>query len=84
MSPENNGRTILGETNYAWLKEYMAPLRERIERDRAVNDVEAKLLELRTENRRLKQTVSNLTYNQRPAVRFFRRSLPQLLGLPSR
>lgn len=84
MKSEDNGRSILGASNYAWLKEYMAPIRERVERDRELDDVRTELSRLQAENQQLKQMAANLSRNEKPAAGFFRRSLPQLLGLPSR
>ena len=81
MTPDDHGIQILGASNYAWLKEYMAPIRERVERERALADARAEILEMESENRDLKQMVTDLSRNHRPATGFFKQYLPQLFHI---
>ena len=76
MKPDDNGRSVLGATNFAWLKDYMAPLRERVESDRARDATRTELCEVKRENQRLKQLVTELSHSDRSVTNFFRRYLP--------
>jgi len=73
VTPDDKGSSILGESNYAWLKAYMAPVRERVERDNVLQVTRTELLELMSENQKLKRQVAHLSRNDRAAVRLFRR-----------
>jgi hypothetical protein len=68
MKPESNGQSVLGATNYAWLKEYMAVVRERVERDRVINETKSELTELKHENMRLKLQIAHLSQKGRRSV----------------
>lgn len=75
MTPDDKGCLVFGATNYAWLKAYMAPVREHVERNNALHDTRTELLDLKRENQELKQLVDRLSHKNRAAFRLFRRNL---------
>lgn len=81
MRPDDICTLIPGTSNYTWLKEYMAPLRERVERRKILDDARTELLELKRENQNLRQMVAQLSNDDRPAARFFRKRLPRLFHI---
>ncbi|MFC2071863.1 hypothetical protein ACFLUU_03985 [Chloroflexota bacterium] len=75
MRPDDNGCSVLNETNFAWLKDYMEPVRERFDRDSESDATRTELSEFTRENQRLKQLVAELSHSDRPDTSFFSRIL---------
>ncbi|MFC2016681.1 hypothetical protein ACFLUF_03095 [Chloroflexota bacterium] len=76
MRPDDNGCSVLNATNYAWLKDYMEPIREHFESDRARDATRTELWEFKHENQRLKQLVAKLFHIDRSDTSFLNRVLP--------
>ena len=62
MRPDDNSCSVLGATNFTWLKDYMQPLRERFESDIGGYVTRSELCELMRENQRLNQLVAELSH----------------------
>ena len=82
MRPDDNGCSVLNATNFAWLKDYMEPLRERLESDSVKAAIRTELYEFKRENRMLKQLVAELSHSDGADTRLFSRafSFSRLLG----
>ncbi|MFC2073164.1 hypothetical protein ACFLUU_10835 [Chloroflexota bacterium] len=76
MRPDDNGSSVLSATNYAWLKDYMEPIRERFESDRERDATKTELCEFKRENQILKQLVAELSHSDRSDASLFSRVLP--------